>query len=218
MSVEDIKMGMIKGYFKHVRKPEGIWGKLMMEAMNRAHASVSDWGMGHLWGISPDRIAELGCGGGRNTVQLLKKFPKAKVTALDYSQTAVEKTKHIGRQAIQAGRLQVIWGNVSHLPFQAEVFDLITAFETVYFWPGPVESFREVWRVLKPGGMFLIVNEADGTGKEDRKWMSMIDGLQIYHKDQLKDFLQKAGFKEIMVDCDQRRHWLCMMAKKETAQ
>ncbi len=31
-------------------------------------------------------------------------------------------------------------------------FDAVTACETVYFWPGMQESFREVRRVLKPGG------------------------------------------------------------------
>ena len=61
-------------------------------------------------------------------------------------------------------------------------FDLAVAFETVYFWPGPTESFREVWRVLKPGSLFLIVNESDGTNKNDEKWMDIIDGLRIFDK------------------------------------
>ena len=36
------------------------------------------------------------------------------------------------------------------------------AFETVYFWPELAQNFREVYRVLKPGGIFFICNEANG--------------------------------------------------------
>ena len=39
---------------------------------------------------------------------------------------------------------------------------MVTAFETVYFWPELAQNFREVYRVLKPGGVFFICNEANG--------------------------------------------------------
>ena len=40
--------------------------------------------------------------------------------------------------------------------------DAVTAFETVYFCPDLPQCFREVYRVLKPGGTLLICNEANG--------------------------------------------------------
>ena len=45
--------------------------------------------------------------------------------------------------------------SVAELPFEAEQFDVATAFETVYFWPELAQNFREVYRVLKPGGVFF---------------------------------------------------------------
>ena len=48
-------------------------------------------------------------------------------------------------------------------------FDAVTAFETVHFWPNLPRCFREVYRVLKPDGTFLICNESNGDpGKETR--------------------------------------------------
>ena len=38
-------------------------------------------------------------------------------------------------------------------------FDVVTAFETIYFWPDIEHCFNEVKKVLKPGGQFVIVNE-----------------------------------------------------------
>ena len=91
-------------------------------------------------------------------------------------------------------------------------FDLATAFETVYFWPGPVESFREVYRTLQPGGIFLIVNESDGENSQDNKWLSVIDGMRIYNGDQLARFLTEAGFSKVIMDKDAKKHWLCALA------
>lgn len=54
-------------------------------------------------------------------------------------------------------------------------FGLVTAFETIYFWPGLADCFREVYRVTKPGGTFFICNESNGEKLEDEKWTDMIE-------------------------------------------
>ena len=59
--------------------------------------------------------------------------------------------------------------SVAELPFGAEQFEVVTAFETVYFWPELVQNFREVYRVLKPGGIFFICNEANGETDKRRQ-------------------------------------------------
>ena len=60
-------MGLFKRFLGQTRKPEGFFGKLMLNAMNQGHAALSDWGLSHIEGLSPLVIAELGCGGGRNS-------------------------------------------------------------------------------------------------------------------------------------------------------
>ena len=58
---------------------------------------------------------------------------------------------------------------MAELPFGAEQFEVVTAFETVYFWPELAQNFREVYRVLKPGGIFFICNEANGETDKRRQ-------------------------------------------------
>ena len=68
-------MGMFKNYVSQTRKPEGFLGKMMLGGMNSGHAKLADWGFTHLPAINPDRALDLGCGGGRNAGELLKKYP-----------------------------------------------------------------------------------------------------------------------------------------------
>lgn len=57
-------MGLFKDYVSQTRKPEGFLGKMMLRGMNSGHAKMADWGLGHLQNAAPDRIVDLGCGGG----------------------------------------------------------------------------------------------------------------------------------------------------------
>ena len=201
-------------FFENTRKPVGLGGRIMASMMNLGHTPVASWGLEFLH-LSPDaNVLDCGCGGGANIKRLLKKCPNGTVTGIDYSSVSVEKSKKLNAKTIAEGHCRVLEASVAILPFENEKFDVVTAFETVYFWPGPTESFREVWRVLKPGSLFLIVNESDGTNKNDEKWMDIIDGLRIFDKTQLSTFLKDAGFSKVTIDHDETKHRLCIMAVK----
>ena len=102
---------------------------------------------------------------------------------------------------------------VEELPFKAEQFEVVTAFETVYFWPELVQNFREVYRVLKPGGVFFICNEANGETAKDDKWTQIINGMTIYTDTALKTYLEQAGFCKIQSHKN-KKGWLCVTAQK----
>ena len=125
---------------------------------------------------------------------LLKLCPKGKVQGIDYSAVSVEKARKVNAGAIAAGRCTVQQASVAELPFVAEQFEVVTAFETVYFWPELVQNFREVYRVLKPGGIFFICNEANGETTKDDKWTQIIDGMTIYTDTALKGIWNKQDF------------------------
>ena len=136
-----------------------------------------------------------------------------KVQGIDYSAVSVEKARKVNARAIAAGRCTVQQASVAELPFEAEQFDVVTAFETVYFWPELAQNFREVYRVLKPGGIFFICNEANGETTKDDKWTQIIDGMTIYTDTALKEYLEKAGFCQIQSHKN-KKGWLCITAQK----
>ena len=207
-------MGLFRDYVNQTRKPEGILGRLMLNGMNAGHAKLSDWGMSNLPVISPVEIAELGCGGGRNAAALLKKYPSAKLTAIDYSPLCAERTRKYNARAVAAGKCDVQQGDVSALTLKSESYDLATAFETVYFWPGLGVCFAEVRRILKPGGIFLIVNESDGTDESSLRFEKIIDGMKTYTAEQLQEALKGAGFSKIRTFHHNSKPWLAVLAEK----
>jgi ubiquinone/menaquinone biosynthesis C-methylase UbiE len=186
----------------------------MVNGMNGGHAKLADWGMSQLEGIPAASIAELGCGGGRNAWELLKRYPRAKLTAVDYSEVSVAKAKEINKAAVDAGRCSVVQGNAASLPFGDEDFDLATAFETVYFWPDLEQCFREAFRVLRPGGAFLICNESDGTDETSLKYEKLIEGMKCFTIEQLSTALKAAGFSAVKSVHHPSKPWIAVLARK----
>ena len=207
-------MALLRKFFNQTRKPEGFLGKLMLSGMNSGHAKLADWGFEHLPELTVSQAVDLGCGGGRNAGELLKKFPTAQVTAIDYSALCVEKAKKYNRAMIEAGRCAVQQGNVAALDLPAESFELTTAFETVYFWPGLESCFAQVFGVLKPGGVFLICNESDGTDPTGTKFESIIEGMKSYTAQEIEAALKAAGFSQVEIDHHPNKPWIAVLAKK----
>lgn len=207
-------MGLFKNYVSQTRKPEGFLGKMMLNGMNSGHAKMADWGLSHLKSIAPERIVDIGCGGGRNAGELLKKYSDSKVTAIDYSELSVEKATEYNKAAIDAGRCTVEQGDVSNLNLEEGAYDLATAFETIYFWPGLEKCFSEVAKVLKPGGYFMICNESDGLDAASLKFEQIIEGMSTHTVEEIEAALKAAGFSKVKSDHHGSKPWITVLAKK----
>lgn len=207
-------MGLFKKFVNQTRKPEGVLGKMMVNGMNGGHAKMADWGMSHLPNIIFTEILEIGCGGGRNAGELLRRYSSANVTAVDYSEVSVEKARKYNADEIKRGRCTVEQADVSALNLPEEKYDLATAFETIYFWPGLNKCFSQVAKVLKPGGVFLIVNESDGTDETNLKYEKIINGMKCHTIEEISLALREAGFTKIESDHYTDKPWITVVAIK----
>ena len=200
-------------FFENTRKPVGFGGKIMVAMMNSGHGAMADWGYKHITIPTDATILDAGCGGGANIKKLLAKCPKGRVKGIDYSEVSVEKSRKVNAKAIKENRCEVLQASVAQLPFAEDTFDLVTAFETIYFWPGLVDCFREVYRVTKPGGTFFICNESNGETKKDDKWVEKIGAMTIYNAAQILTALHQAGFTDAKAYKNDKG-WICVTARK----
>ena len=201
-------------FFQNTCKPEGIGGKIMVNMMNAGHSSMAEWGFTHIEIRNDYRCLDIGCGGGANVKKLLVKTPYGKVIGIDYSEVSVIKSSKINKAEIENKHCEILQGNVMKLPFRKETFDIITAFETIYFWPDINEAFKQVYRVLKGSGTFMICNESNGENSKEEKWTKIIQGMKIYNSEQIKKSLEDAGFTDIKIHKN-KKGWLCVVCKKD---
>ena len=140
-------------YIDNARLPKGILGRIMLTRMNRGtHARLAEWALGLF--DQGERTLDVGCGGGANIARMLARG--GKVYGLDYSPVSVSKSARHNRKAVKAGRCEIVRGDVTAMPFDDCAFDMVTAFETVYFWQPIEAAFAEVFRVLEAGGRFGV--------------------------------------------------------------
>ena len=201
-------------FFQNTCKPKGIGGKIMGNMMNTGQSSMAEWGFTHIEIRNNYICLDIGCGGGANVKKLLAKTPYGKVTGIDYSEISVIKSQKINKAEIENRRCEILQGNVMKLPFGNETFDIITAFETIYFWPDINEAFKQVYRVLKGSGTFMICNESNGENSKEEKWTKIIQGMKIYNSGQVKKSLEGAGFTDIKIHKNEKG-WLCVVCKKD---
>lgn len=200
-------------FFQNTCRPEGIGGKIVVHMMNTGHSSMAEWGFTHIKIQSEDVCLDIGCGGGANIRKLLEKSPYGRVVGIDYSEISVEKSRKINKAGIESKRCEILQGDVMKLPFRDKTFDVITAFETIYFWPDISEAFKKVYKILKIGGTFMICNESNGENPKDEKWTKIIQGMKIYNSEQIEKSLENAGFTGIKVD-KTKKGWICVVVKK----
>lgn len=195
-------------------RPAGRFGLFIGRTMNRGHRDIRNWSLGKL-SIGEDyRILDVGCGGGAGINAMARQACRGKLYGLDHSEDMVELSQKVNRGLVEAGRAEIVQGNVSSLPFEDNAFDLVTSFDSCYFWPDPAGDLREIKRVLKPGGSLLLANQAyrDERSGKRKRWFSGVSGFRINTPDEYRAFLEEAGYSSTTIYTDRDRRYIAALA------
>lgn len=153
-----------------------IYGKLFANYDDELfEESVALFQKRHLrWGFDLDwfqgkTCLDAGCGGGRYLVALARLGAK-EVKGIDISSEAITmanaRLKERGLTCAQAMEASVL-----EIPFPDKYFDYVVSSGVIHHTPNPYRAFRELVRVLKPGGkLFLSVY-----GRGGLKWFFKVD-------------------------------------------
>ncbi|WP_228568486.1 class I SAM-dependent methyltransferase [Campylobacter sputorum] len=195
------------------RFPKGKEGKETLLRMNEIHNEGSTWAISNLEFGRNLNILDVGCGGGKNISNLATKFNDSIIYGVDYSSTSVDFASEINSHLIEQKRVFIDEQNVSNLNFKDSFFDIVCAFETIYFWPDIKNDFLEIKRILKDGGKFLIFVE--GSTKEILKeWSKEVYLKNQLTKDELINILKEVGYKNIQSFNMNKSEKLCIISQK----
>jgi ubiquinone/menaquinone biosynthesis C-methylase UbiE len=100
-----------------------------------------------------ERVLDAGCGAGHASAAVAPYA--AEVVALDLSEAMLAQAR---RLAAERGLSNLVtrWADVEALPFADVTFDRVISRYSAHHWPDPGAALREIRRVLRPGGTFIL--------------------------------------------------------------
>ncbi|MCR5227909.1 MAG: class I SAM-dependent methyltransferase [Eubacterium sp.] len=186
--------------------PKGLLGRMMLVSMDKEHLPMAQWAFTKFSIPEKADILDIGCGGGYNIKRMLSKCKEGKIYGFDVSEESVKKAKKVNKGE---SRVKILKGSVEKMPFKKEVFDLVTAFETVFFWPDIKENIKEVYRVVKSNGQFVIINNY---GDPNIDWEKKVPCMKRYTAQEIKGFMEAAGFKDVVIS--KKENLFCITGTK----
>ncbi|PKL36517.1 hypothetical protein CVV38_01275 [Candidatus Peregrinibacteria bacterium HGW-Peregrinibacteria-1] len=158
--------------------------------------------------VSGGKALDLGCGTGRNIPKILDLG--CEVVAADISETML---KFIGKKF---PRIEKVKTDGLNMPFADNSFDLVVAMFLIVHLKDPADVFREVYRVLKPGGVFLLsnVNQRKPPKVETMSGESIVIE-SYYHRPE--DVISKLEYEFFKIENDELviedRTWINQLVK-----
>ena len=194
------------------RRPEGPAGRAMLARMNESHARLVDWGLTHIDLRAGDTVLDIGCGGGNTLARMAERVTEGHLTGIDYAETSVEASRAFNAELIEVGRAEILHGSVEALPFDDAHFDAAVTVESFYFWPRPEECLKEVARVIKPGGTFLLLADIYGRDDLPAGIRTKIADYNLTNPtpEEFEQLFRAAGFSAVTIHFKDGEYWIAV--------
>lgn len=122
--------------------------------------------------MQPEFVLDLGCGPGAFSKRLKQRYRHANVVGIDYSYSMLKVAQ---RQARWSTKPAWVNADMMQLPFQNGQFDLIFSNQVIHWAPSLSILFREINRILRPGGCVFFSTLGPDTFTEIRQSFQHID-------------------------------------------
>lgn len=198
----------------HIRFLEALWGDgyLSPGGPDEVRRIVGDVD------FAGKRVLDIGCGSGGVTVFLAEEFPLEQITGFDVEEPVVEAARLRASAAGLGRRVEFVRGQPGGLPFPDQSFDIVFSKDALLHIADKESLFREVFRVLKPGGRLVVSDWL--TSHDDPPSQAMEDYLEaeglsfgMASPERYEAALQDAGFEPVeLVD---RNPWYRVEAREE---
>ncbi|KAF1982301.1 hypothetical protein K402DRAFT_397740 [Aulographum hederae CBS 113979] len=112
--------------------------------------------LAHVMGIKEDmRVLDVGCGVGGPAREIVK-FTGANIVGLNNNDYQIERATHYAKKEGLADKLSFTKGDFMQMSFPENSFDAVYAIEATVHAPSLEGIYSQIFRVLKPGGVFGV--------------------------------------------------------------
>ena len=139
------------------RVPTGRLGRIMLLVMGKVYQSMTAWGLSKI--DTCEKVLDVGCGAGGAIYQMAKSNKFKSIYGIDISQESINLAQTKNQDFVKKDIVKIIEASVLDMPFENNYFDAVTTFQSHYHWSDVLAAMKEIHRVLKPNGCFVLVAE-----------------------------------------------------------
>ena len=203
-------MNLIKYIGKQFGNPTGWAGNFSTLIMNIMNQKQYKTVLQKLKIENNDTILDVGYGNGY-LISKLAQGGHARFWGIDISEDMLKVASRRNQKFIQSGNMNLGLGDITNTDFESNFFDKVYTVNTIYFWPDVDSGFTEIFRILKPGGIFMNVVYS-------KEFLDSIPyathGYAKYTREELREHSLRNGFKIVDVVTVKEKKAYCYVLQK----
>lgn len=184
-------------------RPDGAFGKELGATMHETNIGMTRATIELLQLHDHQHILELGHGNCSHLSELLSQAHRLKYTGLELSETMQEEAVRINSSLVEASVATFHCYDGKVIPFESNQFDRIMTVNTIYFWHDTLAVLKELYRVLKVGGILAITY----ANKSFMQQLPFVKGnFQLFDNKTIQNIVSQTAFD--LVHIEDRQEWV----------
>lgn len=161
-------------------------------------------------------LLDIGGGDGRLAVTLAKQYPNlSRIVTADISKDMANRARKRAYNNSLGNRICSEVQDVHNLSYEDNYFDVVVSFGSLHHWRQPVKALLELHRVLRPGGILVILDGFNRPSFKDiRRAVSVFGGSiwtaiaywlgskDLLTYNEVLQLVEDTGINYISVSCD----------------
>lgn len=140
-----------------------------------------------------NRILELGHGNCRHLPFVMEQAFQVKYFGMEISEVMLEEASRLNAKYIKKKEALFQMYNGVKVPYVHNIFDRILTINTIYFWKEPLVYLKEMFRVLKPGGKFVLTF-TNSVFLEQLAMVSKGEEFVLYNQQKVQELVNETDF------------------------
>ena len=166
------------------------------EGMEQDHLPITLPVVEKMGMAATDNVLDVGCGSGWLARRLAKRVPEGRVVGMDVSDEMIRVAR---RTSLEFENILYATGEVGEIPWDANFFTHAISVESAYYWPEPAAGMREIFRVLRPGGVAWILINYYRDNLHCHQWGPLLAvPTHLLFAEEWLEFFRAAGFMDVV--------------------